>query len=251
MLFIPVYDTQLGCTSFVIGDESAGIGLVVDPLTAIGAATYVLTAQDLGLSITQIVETHVHADHASLAQDLSALLQIPIALSRHAPADFPFEPLQDGQHLRFGALEVTIWETPGHTADSISLSLADLNRGPTPWVVLTGDSLFVGDVGRPDLADASEKAVEEASRQQFQTVHRLMSLPDYVEVWPSHYGASPCGGLFMNPRPHSTIGYERLYNRMVGLRSQEEFLDYQRRLIKEAPPGAEAIRRQNLGIQSY
>lgn len=247
MQFVPMLDTNRGCSSFILGDESSGAAVIVDPLQALGIEAYVLTVQDLGLRLTSIAETHVHADHASLARALADTLHIPLALSRHAPARFPFSPLSDGQVLSFGGMTLTVWETPGHTPDSLSFLVTDVTRGPEPWAVLTGDSLFVGDVGRPDLVDGSPAAVAEASRQQYKTVRRLMTLPDYTEVWPAHWGASPCGGLFMSKKPQSTIGYERLYNRMLVLDSREEFLDYQQRLVKEAPEEASALRRANLG----
>lgn len=247
MQFVPLFDTELGCASFVIGDESTGFGFVVDPLEAVGVDTYILTAQDVGLSVTRVFETHVHADHASCARQLAEAVSARLCLSRNAPSQFPYEPLTDGQQLAFGAVQVTVWETPGHTPDSISLVVKDHNRGSGPRLVLTGDSLFVGDVGRPDLVDATAEGIQEASRQQYHTVHRLMTLPDYTEVWPAHYGASPCGGLFMSPTPHTTIGYERINNRMLNLEDEAAFLDYQRRLVKQAPPEAQALRAKNLG----
>lgn len=241
-------DQTLGCSSFILGDTVTGQGIVVDPLGSLGAKTYILAAQDLGLDLTEVVETHVHADHSSAARELAQLLNIPHGLSHRAPAQFAFHALHDGDVLSLGTVELTVWETPGHTPDSISLVVADKRRGAEPWAVLTGDSLFVGDVGRPDLADADPPAIRKASQDQYESVHRLMTLPDYVEVWPAHYGASPCGGLFMDQRAHSTIGYERLNNPFIKMGSVEDFVEQQARLLKPPPEGAAQIRSKNLGV---
>lgn len=241
-------DPTLGCSSFIIGDAVAGEGIAIDPLGALGVEAYIFAAQDLGVSLTQVVETHVHADHASCAQELASSLSIPHGLSHAAPAAFPFHGLHDGDVIQLGSVSITVWQTPGHTPDSISLVVRDIRRGEEPWAVLTGDSLFVGDVGRPDLADANAEAMRRASEDQYHSVHRLMTLPDYTEVWPAHYGASPCGGLFMDKRPNSTIGYERLYNPFLHMREVGTFIEQQQRLLKPPPENAQKLREQNLGV---
>lgn len=241
-------DPELGCMSFIIGDGVTGEGVVIDPLGALGVDSYILGAQDLGLAIKEVVETHVHADHASSARELAESLGVPHGLSHMAPARFPFHALRDGDIIAIGSVTLTIWETPGHTPDSISLVIADEGRGPEPWAVLTGDSLFVGDVGRPDLADADPEAIQGASRDQYASVQRLMGLADFTEVWPAHYGASPCGGLFMDKRPNSTIGYERLYNPFIRMENIETFVQQQQRLLKPPPAEAQKLREQNLGV---
>ncbi|MCY0899824.1 MAG: MBL fold metallo-hydrolase [Firmicutes bacterium] len=248
MIWQPIQDPELGCLSYIIGDPITGEALVVDPLGAVGLEQYILTAQDLGVNLVKVIETHVHADHASCARELASTLGVPHALSRHAPASFVFEPLQDGDHWQMGQVDVTIWETPGHTPDSISVLVADVRRGQDPWLVLTGDSLFVGDVGRPDLADPNPEAILRASRDQYHSVRRLMSLPDYTEVWPAHYGSSPCGGLFMDKKPNSTIGYERRFNPFVQMEDVETFIAQQQRLLKPPPAEAAELRRKNLGL---
>lgn len=247
ILWQVLQDPANGCSSYVVGDETVAEAIVVDPLGAVGAEAYLLAAQELGVTITHIVETHVHADHLSAARELAALTGLTVSLGRAAPAVYPFRALADGDMLELGRLALTVWETPGHTPDSISLLVRDRLRGEDPWLVLTGDSLFVGDVGRPDLADPDPAQVEAAARQQFASVRRLMSLPDYVEVHPAHYGASPCGGLFMSAKPSSTIGYERRFNRMVQIPDPEAFVAQQLRLIKPPPEQAAALRGRNLG----
>ncbi|AEJ41484.1 beta-lactamase-like protein [Sulfobacillus acidophilus TPY] len=248
MIFVPMHDENLGCSSFIVADEVTTQGIIVDPLGALGAEAYVLAAAELGVSVRGVIETHVHADHASAARDVADALHVPIYLSHQAPAQFPFEPVHDGQVLDLGSLKVTFWETPGHTPDSISVLLTDLTRGDQPWAILSGDSLFVGDVGRPDLANPTDEGIDAASRAQFQTVHRIMQLPDFTELWPAHYGASPCGGLYMSRKPSSTIGYERHFNRFIRIQDEAEFMDQQKRLLKPPPENAAQIRSQNLGL---
>lgn len=247
MIWQPIYDPDVGCSSFILGDFVTGEGIVVDPLGSVGASAYVLAAQDLGLTLAEVVETHIHADHVSCARELATGLGIPHGLSHAAPAHFAFHALRDGDVLTMGSITVTVWETPGHTPDSISLIVRDTRRGKDPWAVLTGDSLFVGDVGRPDLVDADVELVQMASQDQYHSVNRLMTLPDFTEVWPAHYGASPCGGLFMDRRPNSTIGYERLYNPFLRIQDAATFVESQQRLLKPPPEDAQKLRQQNLG----
>ncbi|MCL5116115.1 MAG: MBL fold metallo-hydrolase [Firmicutes bacterium] len=250
MIWQPLQDPELGCMSYIIGDPTSGEGIAVDPLGALGAEAYILAAQDLGLALVEVIETHVHADHASSAQELATALGIPHGLSHRAPASYAFHALKDGDVMALGQVSVTIWETPGHTPDSISLVVTDERRGQEPWLVLTGDSLFVGDVGRPDLADADPGAIRKASEDQYSSVHRLMDLPDYTEVWPAHYGSSPCGGLFMDKKPNSTIGYERRFNPFLNMGDLETFVAQQQRLLKPPPEEAQELRRRNLGVTS-
>jgi hydroxyacylglutathione hydrolase len=246
MIWKVIQNPTLGCNSFLIGDEISGQGVVVDPLAQVGVEAYILSAHDLGMQIIEVLETHVHADHVSCALDLTKELSVPYRISRHAPAVFAFTPLADDTRLHYGALTIDVWETPGHTKDSVSLILYDLARGLDPWAVLTGDSLFVGDVGRPDLVDADETAVRLAALDQYHSIQRLMTLPDWTELWPAHYGSSPCGGIFMNRRPQSTIGYERRLNPFVHLSDPDIFVEETLRYLKPPPEEADSIRTANL-----
>lgn len=246
MVWLVLNDPERGCNSYILGDETIGAGLVVDPLAALGADSYVLAAQEAGLGIQYVVETHVHADHLSAAQDLASMLGIPISFGHRAPASFPFHPLRDNDVLSLGNIEVTVWETPGHTPESISLVVRDLLRGPDPWFVLTGDSLFVGDVGRPDLGTSDALEIEAAAHDQRHSITRLLSLPDFVEVYPAHYGASPCGGLFMSRKPSSTIGYERRNNHLLQEPDEAAFVAAQLALLKPPPEDAMQLRQRNV-----
>lgn len=245
MIWLSLHNPELGCSSFVIGDEVTGQGLVVDPLDALGVDHYILAAQDAGVEIRMVVETHIHADHASSASALAKAMGVPHGISGKSQAAFPHQDLREGDVLSFGMLTVEVWETPGHTPESLSLVIRDLRRGKTPWAVLTGDSLFVGDVGRPDLTDANPDQIQAAAGEQHVSVHRLMSLPDGTELWPAHYGSSPCGGIFMNKSPHSTIGYEREANPFLKM-DRDTFIDQTLRLLKPPPQEAQELRRQNL-----
>lgn len=245
MIWLTLQNAELGCSSYIIADEVTGQGVAVDPLKALGVDQYVLAAQDAGVEIRAVLETHVHADHESAARALAMALGVPHGLSANAPVAFDRQALRDHDRLAFGLLTVEVWETPGHTPDSLSFIVRDLRRHDAPWAVLTGDSLFVGDVGRPDLVDASGEAVRLAAKAQYASIHRLMTLPDGVEVWPAHYGSSPCGGIFMNKSPHSTIGYERQANPFLTM-DEDTFVDQTLRLLKPPPEDAAILRQHNL-----
>lgn len=249
MIWKVIRDEELGCSSYLFGDEVSGEGMVVDPLESAGSAEYVLTAQDLGISISKVVETHVHADHRSAARSLAENLGVLVSFGHKAAVNFEFDPLGEGDRIDAGSVGVEVIETPGHTPDSISLVVSDLQRGNDPVLVITGDSLFVGDVGRPDLQDEGMGQILKASRDQFESVRKLLSLPDFTEVYPAHYGASKCGGLFMSRKPSSTIGYERKYNRLAAIGDVEEFVDRQMKLLKPPPDEARDIRAVNVGEQ--
>ena len=247
MIWRTLEDPERGCLSYVVGDEVSGEVLAVDPLLSVGPEAYALAAHEAGGRIVRVVETHVHADHASAGRALADGLGVPLALSCRAEAAYPFDPAQDGERWRLGDVEILVWETPGHTPDALTLVVTDHRRGPLPWAALTGDCLFVGDVGRPDLVDPDHDLIRSAAEAEYTSVARLASLPDFTEVHPAHYGASPCGGLLMDRKAQSTIGYERRYNRLMTAPSREAFVDLLLRLLKPAPPDAATLRARNLG----
>jgi hydroxyacylglutathione hydrolase len=222
---------------------------VVDPLDSVGVDAYILSAAEAGLTIEHVIESHVHADHASAAPALASATGVPVAVHAGAAPDYPHRGLADRERIHLGGVSLTVWYTPGHTPDSISLLVADATRSPEPWFVLTGDALFVGDVGRPDLGDdASEEAVRAAALSLYHSLHdRLLTLGDDVEVYPAHYGASACGGLFMSRKPWSTIGFERRTNRALLQADPEAFTRHVLSLLKPPPPEARALRQRNLG----
>ncbi len=179
------------------------------------------------MRIEAIISTHVHADHRSGERELSQKTGAPIYFHRDADVAFAFTPLDDGSEISLGNVNVRAMHTPGHTPESQSLLITDLSRGPEPWMVLTGDTLFVGDVGRPDLGGA------DAGRALHASLHgKLLALPEYLEVYPAHISGSPCGRA-MSGKPSSSIGFERRYNAALQEHDRERFVAS---LFADLPP---------------
>jgi len=188
MIFQQLLNEESGCLSYLIGCAHAGRAVIVDPGRD-RVHEYLRLARKKGLTITDVVETHTHADHISGNRDLVAATKATIHVHRAAGAVFPHETVGDGDAIRVGNVELQVRHTPGHTPDSICLLVTDHARGGEPWFILTGDTLFVGSVGRPDLGGAS------AAEDLWQTLHRvLLPLPDGIEVYPAHGAGSACGG---------------------------------------------------------
>ncbi len=228
MIFRQLTHDDLGCASYLIGDEDAGVAAVVDPRLDIDE--YLRLARYLGVRIEHIVETHNHADHVSGHGRLAAATGATIHIHRDAVADYEHEPLQDGWELALGSLTVRALHTPGHRPEHTAFALIDTARGPEAWAVLSGDSLFVGDIARPDLAVDRE----EGARGIFASINaKLLTLPDTCEVWPGHIGGSLCGGPGMDLKVSSTIGYERAHQPLLQIAAEDEFV---RRAIAALPP---------------
>ncbi len=246
MIFRVLDDPVNGCNSFLVGDELSGKAAVIDPLEAIGEDRYLMEARNWGLKINFTIETHIHADHVSIGGPLSSKLGIPRLIGDNSEVDSPFEPVSDGQVISLGSVELKLITTPGHTLESISVIITETMRSKEPQILLSGDSLFVGDVGRPDLAAGENLSIEEATGNLFRSLQKVMELPDYVELFPSHYGASKCGSIFMSKRQSSTIGYERNFNRFLKAKTVEEFVKMQRGLIGPPPENSKVIRAKNI-----
>jgi hydroxyacylglutathione hydrolase len=180
--------------------------------------------------IEAVVSTHVHADHRSAARELAAATGAPLYYHRSAELANPFSPLDDGSEVSLGNVVIEVLHTPGHTPESISLLVTDRTRAREPWMVLTGDTLFVGDVGRPDFGG------DEAGRALHASLERLLSLPDHVEVYPAHISGSPCGRA-MSGKPSSTIGFERRYNAALQHPDRASFVGALFEGIPPKPPG--------------
>jgi glyoxylase-like metal-dependent hydrolase (beta-lactamase superfamily II) len=179
---------------------------------------YIQVAERYGMRIEAIVATHIHADHLSGERELAARTGAPIYLHESAEVGYPFTGLSDGSEISLGNVALRALHTPGHTPESVSLLVTDRSRGEAPWMVLTGDTLFVGDVGRPDFGGP------EAARTLYDSIQRkLLSLPDYIEVYPAHISGSPCGRT-MSGKPSSTIGFERRFNQAIQTKSPDEFV---------------------------
>jgi hydroxyacylglutathione hydrolase len=242
MLFKQFTHDDLGCASYLIGDERAGVAAVVDPRFQIDE--YLEHARYRGVTIDHVLETHNHADHVSGHGRLVAATGARIHLHRLAGASYSHEPFDDGWELRLGSVLVRALHTPGHRPEHTAFALIDSERGPQPWALLSGDSLFVGDVARTDLAiDGAEGA-----RQIFRSVHeRLLSLPDETELWPAHLGGSMCGGPGMDLKVCSTIGYERRHNPTLAIEDEQEFVAKSLAKLGPQPPNFAKIVAINRG----
>jgi hydroxyacylglutathione hydrolase len=233
---------DLGCASYLIGDEDAGVAAVVDP--RLDVAEYVRLARYMGVEIAHVLETHTHADHVSGHGRLVAATGATLHVHRAAGAEFEHEPFDDGWQLALGALRVRAVHTPGHRPEHTAFVLVDEARGPEPWAVLTGDTLFVGDIARPDLA--VEK--REGARGIFRSLNeRLLTLPPETEVWPGHLGGSLCGGPGMDMKVASTIGYEVAHNALLAERDEDRFVEQVLASLGPQPPNFEAIVAINRG----
>src|SRR5262245_51244022 len=196
------------------------------------------------MRITHIFETHVQADHLSGARRLAAVAKAPILMHASAAVEFPHVDLVDDEEHELGNVRLLVLHTPGHTPESISILVTDRTRAPEPWFVLTGDTLFSGGVGRPDLLGAgSETALAE---QLYDSLYgKLLKLPDHIEVYPAHFGGAACGkGL--SGKPGTTIGFERRFNPALRFTSKAEFVQF---VLADLPPQPAAFaenRRSNL-----
>jgi glyoxylase-like metal-dependent hydrolase (beta-lactamase superfamily II) len=210
---------DLGCASYLIGDEDAEVAAVVDPRLDIDE--YLRLARYLGVRIEHVLETHNHADHVSGHGRLVSATGARIHVHRDAEPDYDHEPFDDGWELELGALRVLALHTPGHRPEHTAFALIDTSRGEEPWAVLSGDSLFVGDIARPDLAVDKE----DGARGIFHSLHeKLLALPDTTELWPGHLGGSLCGGPGMNLKVSSTIGFERAHQALLAIDDEDAFV---------------------------
>jgi hydroxyacylglutathione hydrolase len=242
MIFRQIIHDDLGCASYVVGDEDAGVAAVVDP--KLDVEEYLRLARYMGVRIEHILETHNHADHVSGHGRLAAATGAPIHIHRIAAPEYDHEPFDDGWELRLGDAVVRALHTPGHRPEHTAFALIDAARGPEPWAVLTGDTLFVGDVARPDLA--VEKA--EGARGIYHSLHgTLLALPATCEVWPGHLGGSMCGGPAMDMKVSSTIGYERAHNALLAIEDEDAFVHETTAHLGPQPPNFQSIVAANRG----
>jgi hydroxyacylglutathione hydrolase len=236
MLFRQVTHDDLGCASYLVGDDEAGLAAVVDPRFEIDE--YLALARYVNVRIEHILETHNHADHVSGHGRLASATGAKIHIHKDAAPVYEHEPFDDGWELELGALLVRAIHTPGHRPEHTAFALVDRNRGDEPWAVLTGDTLFVNDVARPDLA--IDKAA--GARAIFRSLHeKLFTLPHETEVWPGHLGGSLCGGPGMDLKVSSTIGYERRHNDLFAETDEERFVQRATANLPPQPPNFEAI----------
>jgi hydroxyacylglutathione hydrolase len=242
MIFRQITHDDLGCASYLIGDEHAGLAAVVDP--KLDVEEYLALARYMGVRIEHILETHNHADHVSGHGRLAAATGATIHVHRDAAPDYEHEAFDDGWELALGSVRVRALHTPGHRPEHTAFALIETARGSEPWAVLTGDSLFVGDIARPDLAVDKE----EGAHGMFASLHdTLLRLPGPCEVWPGHLGGSLCGGPGMDMKVSSTIAYELAHNELLGEVDEGAFVARAISSLAPQPPNFQAIVALNRG----
>lgn len=231
MYFQHIYDKSLAQGSYFIGCQKAGVAAVIDPKRDVD--TYLEIAAQQDMRITHILETHIHADFLTGSRELAALTGAGMYLSDEGGPDWQYEfehkGLRDGNLIRLGNLEFKVMHTPGHTPESISFLLTDKSASDAPVMLFTGDFVFVGDIGRPDLLEkaAGIKGTQEpGARQMFASLEKFKALPPYVQVWPGHGAGSACGKA-LGAVPGTTIGYELERNWAFGFGNDESgFIQY-------------------------
>ena len=230
---------ETGCASYLFGCTSKAELGVVDPHADL-IDEYLSAAESADARITQVLDTHVHADHRSGARELAKRVGAHLRLPEGAPAEFEFEPLRDCEQVPLGNTLVKVISTPGHAWAHSCLLVTDTTRGPDPWLIFTGDTLFVGAVGRPDLHGA-ERELAQALWRSIQD--RLLTLPDWIEIYPGHIGGSACGaGISSNPS--STIGFERRNNPVLS-EDADQFVDQVLAQLNAASPEFAEIYERN------
>jgi glyoxylase-like metal-dependent hydrolase (beta-lactamase superfamily II) len=226
---------ETACASYLFGCKTHSAFAVVDPHIDL-VDEYIALADSQGAAIVAVLETHLQADHVSGLPELVARTRATPYLPEGAGVEFDHHALRDGEVIPLGNTEIATTATPGHAVAHHAYLVTDHTRGEEPWFVLTGDALLVGDAGRPDLHARGEHTVEQMARALYRSLtERLLTLPDHVVVYPSHYSGSVCGrGLSANPI--STVGFERRHNPALQLDSEDAFV---RALTQDIPPAPE------------
>lgn len=243
-MFFRQLATREATLSYLFGCGSCGVSVAVDPVAG-DEDWFVEQAAQQNVKITHIVDTHVHADHYSGGRALAERLGAKYCLheANQGRVKFPFCSLSDNEIIEVGNVIAKVIHTPGHTPDSLCLLVTDKRRSPDPWFVLTGDTLFVGSIGRPDLGQQGK----EWAGQLFDTLHtKLLALPDDVEIFPGHTSGSACGAG-ISGKPSSTIGFEKRFNPGLKITDKAEFVNYILADIPPRPAEMEHIVAVNLG----
>ena len=239
MYFKQILDERCGCASYVVASRETNEAAIVDP--SVHLDEYDALLAERKFTLRYVIDTHVHADHVSGARSLVARYPgAELCLHEAAPVVYPFRKLKDGEELELGQLRLRVVHTPGHRPEVISILVVNPPRSPEPSMVLTGDSLLVGDVGRPDFGGGS------SAEAQYESITRLLRLPDWVAVFPGHF-EGPCG-KGMCGRPSTTIGFERLYNPLARL-ERAAFVSTVMDGIPARPLNMTAIYATNRGVE--
>jgi hydroxyacylglutathione hydrolase len=232
MILRRFYDPKLSQASYLVGCATTGEALVVDANRDIDP--YLKAADDEGLRITHVTETHIHADFVSGSRELAHRAGARLYLSDTGGSEWRYEyaaeadatPLKDGSRFRVGAVQLEVLHLPGHTPEHLAFLVTDTQTAPEPMGALTGDFLFVGDVGRPDLLERAvlvRGTMEEGARQLFRSLQRFRALADYLQIWPGHGAGSACGKA-LGAVPQSTLGYEKRFNWAFGIHDEAAFV---------------------------
>lgn len=243
MLLRYFYDDRLAQASYMVGCARTGEALIVDPMRHI--QPYLDMAKKEGLRITHIAETHIHADFVSGARELAAATDAQVYLSDMGPAEWKYayadDPrvilVRDGDSFKVGNIKIDVLHTPGHTPEHISFMVTDTAGADKPMGVFTGDFIFVGDVGRPDLLEEAAGYANTkvpGAKQQFASVQRFKALPDYLQIWPGHGAGSACGKA-LGAVPSTTLGYEKLFNPAFQFSDEAAFVEWLLSGQPEAP----------------
>jgi hydroxyacylglutathione hydrolase len=240
VIFTQFVDDALGCASYLVGDESSGAAVIVDPAYAI--EQYLDEAERRDVRIVRAIETHTHADHLSGHGRLALEHGLAISIHPAAGAEYAHDPFEDGDEISLGEVVLRCIHTPGHRPEHCCVAVLDTSRAPEPWLVLTGDSLFVGDTARPDLAVEAREGAEGL----FRSLRRLVELGDGVEVYPGHVAGSLCGKA-MSSKASTTIGFERRFNPALASTDIAAFVAEAASVSAPRPPNMERIVELNRG----
>jgi len=239
VIFRPYYYFETGCAAYLFGCGGLGKCAVVDAHEQ-DVDAYLAFAASKGMRITHVIDTHIHADHRSGGPALAEKADAVYCLHESADVLLAFERLHDSQEIELGNTRIRVLHTPGHTPESVSLVVTDLRRGTDPWFVLTGDTLFVGAVGRPDLPGRAR----ESAAELYDSIHsKLLVLPDDLEIYPGHFSGSLCGAG-MSGKPSSTIAFEKRNNPLLA-KSRDSFVD----ALADVPPKPAAMEQIMLANQ--
>lgn len=240
-MFFIQHRTSFSSLSYLFGCVGKSAAVAVDILPE-DVDLFAQLAEEKGVSIQYVIDTHLHADHYSGGRMLAAKTGAVYCLHESAQTEFDYTPLSHGQHLNVGNVRLEVIHTPGHTDDDICLLVTDNSRCPEPWFVLTGHTLFPGGVGRPDLHGRER---EMAGKLYDAIYGRLLSLPDHLEVYASAMAGSVCGGG-ISGKPASTIGFEKRHNPSL-IRDKTQFIDHVTSIALAAPEGIKDFYHFNIG----
>ena len=243
MILRQILHTDPVAISYLFGCGGHAACAVIDPVGDI--APYLRVADNTGMRILFVIDTHIHADHRSSARALASEAGAEYVLHAGADVVFPFHAVEDGDRLPLGNVVVDVRHTPGHTPEHVCLVVTDRTRTDEPWFVLTGHTLMVGDVGRTELVDEPANG----ARTLFASLQRLKALPDHMEVLPGAYAGSLCGRR-LSGKPSSTIGFERRHNTAFRIDTADEFVGLMLSDIPPAPVGTAEARAWNSGRHS-